>query len=130
MEKLKVYIHTFEIPTVGFVDKEGAMHACAQAQKTAFQGLGQRSGLLGNRYLCNEDEEVLMLVEGFCKSNGLEYDIIDLGTMSFLARLRLRMKGVNSPAICCGEKIIWGVPSEEDLKKLLRRNQKATRLAF
>jgi hypothetical protein len=122
LEKFKVYIHSFEIPTVGFVDKEGAMHACAQAQKTAFQGLEQRSSLLGNRYLCDEDREVLMRVEDFCKNNGLEYNIIDLGTTSFLARLRLRMKGVNSPAICCGEKIICGVPSEEDLKKLLRRN--------
>ena len=122
MEKLNVYIHSFEIPTVGFVDKEGAMHACAQAQKTAFQGLEQRSSLLGNRYLRDKDEKVLMRVEDFCKNNGLEYNIIDLGTTSFLARLRLRMKGVNAPAICCGEKIICGVPSEEDLKKLLRGN--------
>jgi hypothetical protein len=123
MEKLKVYIHTFEVPTVGFVDKEGAMHACAEAQKTAFQGLEQRSSLLGNRYLCDEDREVLMRVEDFCKNNGLQYNIIDLGTMSFLPRLRLRMKGVNAPAICCGEKILHGVPSEEDLKKLLREFQ-------
>jgi len=28
------------------------------------------------------------------------------------------VKGVNAPAICYGEKIICGVPSEEDLKKL------------
>jgi len=118
MEKLKIYIYSSEIPTVAFVDKEGAMHACAQAQKTAFQELAQRSSLFGNRYLCNEDKEVLMRVEGFCKNNGLKYDIIDLGTTSFLARLRLRMKGVNAPAVCCGEKILCGVPSEEDLKKL------------
>jgi len=123
MEKLKVYIRTLEVPTVGFVDKEGAMHACAQAQKTAFQGLEQCSSLFGNRYLCDEDKEVLMRVEDFCKNNGLEYNVIDLGTASFLARLRLRMKGVNAPAICCGEKIICGVPSEEDFKKLLREFQ-------
>jgi hypothetical protein len=118
MEKLKVYIHTLGVPTVGLVDKEGAMHACAQAQKTAFQGLKRYSGLFGNRYLCDEDKEVLRRVEDFCKNNGLQYDIIDLGTTSFLARLKLRMKGVNAPAICCGEKIIRGVPIEEDLKKL------------
>jgi hypothetical protein len=118
MEKMKVYIHSSEIPTVGFVDKEGAMHACAQAQKTAFQGLGQVSGLLGNRYLCDEDEQVLVRVEDFCRSNGLEYSVVDLGTLSFLVRLRLRMKGVNAPAVCYGEKMFCGVPSEEDLKKL------------
>jgi len=125
MEKLKVYIHSFEIPTVGFVDKEGAMHACAQAQKTAFQGLAQRSSLLGNHYLCNEDAEVLMRVEDFCKNNGFEYNIVDLGNMSFLARLRLRVKGVNAPAVCCGEKILCGVPSEEDLKKLCDLHSKS-----
>ena len=118
MEKLKVYIHTFEVPTVGIVDKEGAMHVCAQAQKTAFQGLEQRSSLFGNRYLCDEDKEVLMRVEDFCKNNGLQYDVVDLGTMSFLARLRLRVEGINAPAVCCGERILCGVPSEEDLKKL------------
>jgi len=48
----------------------------------------------------------------------LEYRVIDLGAMSFLARLKLRMKGVNAPAVCFGEKMLLGVPSEEDLKKL------------
>ena len=120
MEKLKVYVHSSRIPTVGFVDKEGAMHACAQAQRTAFEGLGQRGSLLGDRYLRSGDEQVLMNVEDFCKNNGLKYDIVDLGTMSFLARLRLRIKGVNAPAIRCGERMLYGVPSEEDLEKFLR----------
>lgn len=40
MAKLKVCLHSLEFPTVGFVDKEGAMHACAQDQKTAFERLG------------------------------------------------------------------------------------------
>lgn len=119
MKKLKVYIHSLEIPTVGFIDKEGAMHACAQAQKTAFQGL-ERFSSLGNRYLSDEQREVLMRVEDFCKNNGLEFKVIDLGTISFLARLKLKMKGLNTPAIFCGEKIIYGVPSEEDFKELLK----------
>jgi len=119
MKKLKVYIHSLEIPTAGFVDKEGAMHACARAQKTAFQGLERFSGL-GNRYISDEQREVLMQVEDFCKNNGLDYKIIDLGTISFLARLKLKMKGLETPAVSCGEKIIYGLPSEEDLKELLK----------
>lgn len=119
MKKLKVYICNVEIPTVGFVDKEGALHACAQAQKTAFQGL-ERFSSLGNRYLSDEQRGVLMRVEDSCKNNGLECEIIDLGTMSFLARLKLKMKGLKNPAVSCGEKIVYGVPGEEDFKELLK----------
>jgi hypothetical protein len=119
MAKLKVYVHSFELPTVGFVDKEGAMHACAQAQKTAFEGLGQHAGLFGQRYLPDEDREVLSRVEDFCKNNSLEYEVVDVGSMSFLAKLALRKKGIKTPAICAEEKTLCGVPSDEDMKKLL-----------
>jgi len=30
------------------------------------------------------------------------------------------MKGLKTPAISYGEKIVYGVPSEEDLKELLK----------
>jgi hypothetical protein len=119
MDRLKVYVQSFEVPTVGFVDKEGAMHACAQAQKTAFQGLERHAGLFGNRYLSDEDREVLMRIEGYCKNNGLEYEVVDVGSMGFLARVGLRMKGIKAPAICSGEKTLCGIPSDEDIKKFL-----------
>lgn len=119
MKKLKVYIHSLEIPTVGFIDKEGALHGCAQAQKTAFQGLGCFSSL-GNRCLSDEQREVLMRVEDFCNNNSLEFEVIDLGTTGFLRRLKLRMKGLKNSAISCGEKIVYGVPGEEGLKELLK----------
>jgi hypothetical protein len=120
MDKLKVYVHSLEVPTVGFIDKEGAMHVCAQAQKTAFQGLGRNASLFGNRCLPDEDREVLMKVEGFCKSNGFEYEIVDIGNMSFLAKLRSRIRGVKAPAVCLGEKMLHGVPSDNDIKTLLK----------
>lgn len=120
MKKLKVYIHSLEIPTVGFVDKEGAMHACARAQKTAFEGLERFSRISGKRYLADEESEFLIRIEDFCKNNGLEFEVIDLGAMSFLTKLKLKMKGLRTPAVGCGEKIVYGVPSEEDLKELLK----------
>jgi hypothetical protein len=118
--KVKVYVHSYEFPTVGIVDKEGAEHACAQAQTTAFQGLGRLSGLFGNRYFCDEEREFLKLVEDYCDSNRLEYEIIDLGTRSFLARMKLRLKGIKTPAISCEGKKLCGIPKEIDLKKLLK----------
>jgi hypothetical protein len=122
MAKLKVYLHSVEIPTVGFVDKEGAMHACAQAQKTAFEKLGGFSSLFGKRYLNEEEREALMRVEDFCRSNDLEFEVVDIGQVNFLSRLRLRMKGLKTPSVCCGERVLEGVPTEESLGRLLKQD--------
>ncbi len=120
MIKLKVYVQSFEVPTVGFIDKEGAMHACAQAQKTAFHGLEQHAGLFGNRYLSDEDRGFLLRIEDFCRNNALEYEVVDIGKMSFLVKLDLRMKGIKTPAVCFEKKVLCGIPSEENMKKFLR----------
>jgi len=61
-----------------------------------------------------------MRIDNFCKNKALEYEVVDVGNMSFLARLGLRMKGVKTPAICSGEKMLCGIPSDEEVKKLLR----------
>lgn len=114
--KMKVYVHSLELPTTGFVDMEGARHACAQAQKTAFTGLERFSSLFGNRYLTDEEREFLLRTDVFCKEHGLNLEIIDLGTVGFLEKLKLKIKGVTTPAICCGKRIIHRLPSEEDVK--------------
>jgi len=124
MRELKVYVHSFEFPTVGFVDKEGAMHACAQAQTTAFQSLHSISGMLGNRYLTDEERTFLDCIDRSCKKFGLEYEIIDIGTINFLRRLRLRLSGVKCPTVCCGKRILQGVISEEKLAKFLEETAK------
>jgi hypothetical protein len=114
--KLTVYVHSLELPTTGFVDMEGARHACAQAQKTAFTRLERFSSLFGNRYLSDEEREFLLRTDVFCKEHGLNLEIIDLGTVDFLEKLKLKIKGVTTPAICCGKRIIHRLPSEEDVK--------------
>ena len=120
MTKLKVYVHSFELPTTGFVDKEGAMHACAQAQKSAFQGLELHTGLFGQRYLSDEDREALMRVDKYCKDNGVGYEIVDVGRMHFWSKLGLRVKGIKPPALSWKEKTLCGVPSEEDIRSFLK----------
>jgi hypothetical protein len=116
--KLKVYICSIEPSTLGFVDKEGAEHACARAQLTAFTGLDRLAGMFGKRYLSDEDTKTLDKVEEFCRSNNLKYEVLDLGKMNFLQRLTLRMKGIKTPAICAEKIVLHGVPTEEDLKRL------------
>ena len=119
MAKLKVYVHSYELSTLQFVDKEGAMHACAQAGKTAFQGLERVSNLLGDRYLCDEDRKALTSVEEYCRDCGSEYEVVDLGTMSYLQKLGLRMKGIKTPAVCYEGKTLCGVLTEENLRGLI-----------
>jgi glutaredoxin len=119
MDKLKVYVRSHELSTLQFVDFEGGKHACAQASKSAYEGLGSVSNLFGNRYLCDEDREALAAVEGYCKDNGLEYEVIDLGRMSSLRKLLLRMKGIKTPTLCYEDKMLCGVPTEESLRRLL-----------
>jgi hypothetical protein len=117
--KLKVYVQSLEMPTVGFVDREGAMHACAQAQKSAFKGLERHAGLFGNRYLVDEEKETLMRIEDFCRNNHLEFDIVDLGTASLLEKVKMRVKGLKTPAVWCENRTFFGVPNEGDFKELL-----------
>ena len=65
------------------------------------------------------DREVLTRVENFCKNNALKYEVIDVGNMSFLAKLALRKEGIRTPAISARKRTLCGVPSDEDMKKLL-----------
>jgi len=119
MKKLTIYVHSFEIPTIGFIDKESAVHACAHAQKVAFQGLEQVSGILGNRYLSDEEIKAITVLENFCKNWGVEFELTDLATVGFLTKLKMRLRGSKTPAVYCGKKIFYGVPSEEQLAQLL-----------
>ena len=116
--KFKVYIHSIEPSTLGFVDKEGAEHACARAQLTAFTGLDRLAGMFGKRYLSDGDSRTLANVEEFCRTNNVEYEVSDLGQMNFLQRLVLRMKGIRTPAVYCEKRTVQGVPTEEDLRRL------------
>jgi len=116
--KLKVYISSIEPSTLEFVDKEGAEHACARAQLTAFTGLDRLAGMFGKRYLSDDDSKTLANVEEFCRTNNVEYEVSDLGRMNFLQRLVLRMKGIRTPAVYCEKRTFHGVPTEEDLRRL------------
>jgi hypothetical protein len=120
MMKLKVYVHSLKIPTVGFVDKEGAMHACAQAQRTAFERLSTFSNIFQNRCLTDDDRELLTKAEAFCRDNELELEVIDLGILSVFGRLKTRINGLRAPAICCEKRVFHGIPTENDLKGLVK----------
>jgi hypothetical protein len=60
------------------------------------------------------------MVEDFCRNNGLQYEIVDLGQMSFSKKLRSRMVSMKTPTVCCQEKTFYGVPKQTDLERLLK----------
>lgn len=120
LEKIKVYVYSLKVSTLGFVDKEGAQHACAQAGSTAFSGLKHYPGAMDNRYISEEEKKAIIAVENFCAKKGYEFEVVDLATAGFFTKIRLKAKGLmNFPAISYGEKIIHGVPTEDALAKLV-----------
>lgn len=88
---------------------------CASS-KNRFHRVGAFLKPIGSRYLSDEEREFLLRTDDFCKEHGLNLEIIDLGTVDFLEKLKLKIKGVTTPAICCGKRIIHRLPSEEDVK--------------
>lgn len=119
MEKLKVYVNSFEIPTVGLVDKEGRVHACAKAQKIWAEGLEKFSGVLGSRYLSDEEKQALVQVESFCNNYDLEFEVIDLAKANLFTKLRWWTKRLQTPSIGYKEKIFRGTPTTEDIRQLV-----------
>lgn len=120
MEKIKVYVYSAKVSTLGFVDKEGAQHACAQAGSSAFAGL-QHYASMSDRYLSDNEKTAISVVKEFCRTRGnLEVEIMDLATEGHLMKTRFWLKGLrNFPAIAFGGIVIHGVPAEEDLEKLV-----------
>jgi glutaredoxin len=120
LEKIRVYVYSFKVSTLDFVDKEGAMHACAEAGSSAFSGLKNYPGFMDNRYLSDEERKAIIIVEDFCNKHSLEFETIDVATMGTLTKIKLKAKGLmNFPAIVFKEKVFHGVPTEETLKELL-----------
>ena len=94
MEKIKVYVHSSRVSTLGFVDKEGAQHACAQAGSSAFAGLQHYSGMSG-RYLNDKEKATIAAVEDFCKTkDGVEFEIVDLAGVGYLSKMLFWLKGL------------------------------------
>jgi len=113
-------VHSFNISTLDFVDKEGAQHACAQAGSTAFSGLKHYPSSMDNRYFSDKERAALTAVENFCRKKGYEFEVIDLAEKGFLTKMRLRLKGLtNLPTISFQEKVVHGAATEDALEKLV-----------
>jgi hypothetical protein len=122
MKKISVYVYSVsQIPTTDFVDKEGAMHACARAGNTPFETLRHYPRGLDSSLISNEQKNAIFSVESFCKSNGYDFEVVDFAKLNFLSKVKLRRKGVKSfPTASCGGRFLCGVPTEDDLRELVK----------
>lgn len=105
------------------MDKEGAMHTCTQAGSSAFAGLKRYPGVMNERYISVEEKNAIAVVEALCKKHGCDFEIVDFAKLGFLAKLRLKRKGVKGfPTIFYKQKAFHGVPTEKDLERLVKHS--------
>lgn len=122
MKKITVYIYSVaQIPTLGFVDKEGALHACAQAGNLPFDVMKHYPSSMNGNLISPEEKNTITSVETFCRKNGYQFEIVDFARLSFLSKIKLKRKGVKSfPTVSYGEKFLCSVPTEDDLNMLVK----------
>jgi hypothetical protein len=133
--KLKVYVHSIELPTVNLFDKDDfasfhnaeAFDAISRpssfrsAQKNFGDHLERALDLFQNRYLTDGERAFLSRVESFCHGNDIEFELVDVGTLSFLEKVKSGILFLRTPVVSCGKKMLRGIPSGEDLEELCKR---------
>ena len=120
-EKIKVYVSSFEISTLDYVDKDSVGHPCVTSRHgenifTGFKHLpkGARDG-----HLADDQIKTVDVVDKFCKENGLEYEVVDIRNTSFVSKMKLMFKGIKAPTISFKGKKIERIPTKEDLNTLI-----------
>lgn len=122
-DRIRVYVSSFEISTFDYVDKESIGHPCVTSRHgedifAKFKHLSERSW---DGYLSDNQLKAVNMVDEFCKENGLEYEVVDIASMSFVSRMKFMFKGIKAPTISFEGKKIDGVPTKEDLRVLIAK---------
>lgn len=90
--KVMLYVRSIEVPGGQFVDREGAVHACAQAGSTPFDGLKGAAHLLG-RVFTDADWQAINIAQVCQDTMKIDIEIVDI-SQSFWQRMKLRRQGV------------------------------------
>ncbi len=120
--KIKVYISSFEgISALDYVDTKSMGHPCVTSRDsgdlfTEYKHLPKGSL---NGYLTENQIKAVDLVDKFCEQKGLEYEVVDISHLSFIAKMKILFKRIKSPTIVFRGKRIEGVPTKEDLEALI-----------
>lgn len=119
MARIKVYVSSAIPSPTDYADMKSLEHPCSQAGDRAYEGLRHlphhSSGLLSD-----EELKAIDLVEQFSKEKGLEYEIIDLASAKINTKLKFVLKRWKVPLISCGDNIISGLPTRQQLESILK----------
>jgi hypothetical protein len=119
-KKIKVYVSSFQISTLDYVDKDSMGHPCVTSRhgENIFAGFKHLPKGSWDGYLADDQMKAVDVVDEFCKENGLEYEVVDITNVSFVSKMKFMIKGIKTPTISYSGKRIEGVPTKEDLKVL------------
>jgi hypothetical protein len=116
--KVMLYVRSVEVPSGAFVDREGALHACAQARQKAFAGLKGAAHLVGRVYP-DADWQALCIAQSVQDGSKVEFEIVDLAK-GLVRRLKLRRQGITkTPQFMVAGRLLPLIKSPEELLRHL-----------
>lgn len=119
-DRIKVYISSFNISTLDYVDQKSMGHPCVTSRhgENIFAGFKHLPKGFWDGYLTENQRKAVEVIHEFCEESGLEYEIIDIENLSSLGKMRLMFKGIKAPTTIFKGEMIEGVPSKEHLRAL------------
>lgn len=119
-DKMKVYVSSFDISTIDYVDQKSMGHPCVTSRhsENIYTGLKHLPRGYWDGYLTEDQMKAVDVVCEFCEENSIEYEIVDIENLSSLSKMKLMLKGIKAPTVSFRGKKIEGVPSKEDLRTL------------
>lgn len=123
-EKIKVYVSSFRgISTLDYVDKDSMGHPCVTSQhgENIFAGFKHLPQGSLDGYLTEDQVKAVEVVDEFCEEHGLEYEVVDLTTLSFVRKMKFIFRRTKAPTTSFKGKQIEGIPTIEGLKALVSK---------
>lgn len=122
MNKIKVYVYNPKnMSLIEYADMESARHPCSRAtDKQIYSETRNLPTALWNGILSEEERKIVNLAKECSEEHGLEFETVNLATCSTIEKLKFLAKGVKAPAIVFKNKIIQGIPTNEELESLVQ----------
>lgn len=123
-EKIKVYVSSFRgISTLDYVDKDSMGHPCVTSQhgENIFAGFKHLPQGSLDGYLTEGQIKTIEAVDAFCEEHGLEYEVVDLASLSSIQKMKLIFKRIKAPTTSFKGRQIEGIPTKENLRVLVTK---------
>ena len=122
-KKITIYVSSFEISTLDYVDKHSMGHPCVTSHhgENVFTEFKNLPGKSWDGYLTDDQMKTVGIVSEFCEENELEYEVVDTRNTSFISKMKFMLKGIKAPTISLDGKKIEGIPTKKELRALISK---------